>query len=550
MYSNKDFRSYQELYHAEEKKKNKWPWLPGGKNTPEYNHWYYMTHPEKWGITKAGQQAVDAVKKGVDDFTNWTETDLDNKAVDALSRGYNTAKNAVTNSNAYKTAKNAVTNSNTYQTAKKTVNNVRAATEAMQRRDAFAERERDAQDKQYKARATNYGAGNVANNTYASSAAQQAASSAQRKAQQDTDVYSRRANTMNERKKQESANASRYLNRAGETAKNLGGSVVNDSKNLGTSIKNRVNNAIDNNNTQVDNRLRDAFREARSGNWKGAAGSLRNAGSTAVSETKKTINKKANETRNAINKRIDDSDTVADNMAREAFRNLREGNTNLAKGYARGAVKAATNDAKKALGNAVDNVGNTVSKVKNAAEGYDAYKDREKNNSATNQRRLGEARSKEGGETGARLAEMTSNAKKNSIEAAKTASKSVRDIYDHAMKELGDIRDKYGQNSPQYLEALKDIKQDAIQAVTSTGSSIRTAFQNAPGTVMSVMSSGAEWISNTFDGLISREEQILMSPEAEERQRQQQNTKLSGRYTDFDYENEEADRRRRESQRK
>lgn len=507
-----------------------------------------MTHPEKWGITKAGQQAVDAVKKGVNEFVEGTSTDLDDKALAGLKSGYNTAKNAVTNTNAYKNAKNVASD-------------VRRSTEAMQRRDE---------------------ANRTANK--AASAAESYREKAKTSTGADKQRYTRLAKQAEETEKrnrsqagQESVNANGYATRARNTAKSSVTNTVDMYKNrIGNAIddtKLNINRRITNNNTQVDNYLRNAVREASKGNFKAAGNGLRNAGRQAVRETGdavrrgvrnagETISNTVDNAKTAINKRIDDSDTVADNMAREAFRNLREGNTNLAKGYARGAVRATTNDVKKALGNAVDNVGNTVNKLKNAAEGYDAYKDLERTNRKFNsvtdnpskisdaERRLADARSKEGGATGSRLAETTSAAKKNSIEAARTASKSVKDIYDNAMRELGDIRDKYGQNSPQYLQALVDIKQDAIQAVKDTGSQIRTAFQNAPGTVTNVMSSGAEWISNTFDGLISKEEQILMSPEAEERQRQQQNTKLSGRYTDFDYENDEAERRRRESQRR
>lgn len=529
MYSNNDFRSYQELYHAEEKKKAKWPWLPGGKNTPEYNHWYYMTHPEKWGITKAGQQAVDAVKKGVDDFTNWTETDLDNKAVDALSRGYNTAKNAVTNTNTYKTAKSAY-------------GDVRKATEAMQRRDDAARRadnyssKADAENKKYQEYQTNRHTGNY----YAQKTAAQTKKSAEQ-SKNYSDRYNRFADYNRSEAAKENSRANGYLDRAKNTAT--------------SAVRNTVGNAVD---------------SARLG-----AQELGSRVSTGV--------KNATNTLKSIPKKITDStNTTIDDNLRRAAESALSGRGKEAGYYARSAASTAANGVKNALGTAVKNVSDAASKVKNAGEAYGAYRklekanrDYEANPTSQNrakqriaQREFDKERQDEGGEIGVRAGDARNNlintakvakantqnmvgtAKNNSIIAAQRASKSVKDIYDKAMKELGDIRDKYGQNSPQYLEALKDLKQDAIQAVTSTGSSIRTAFQNAPGTVMSVMSSGAEWISNTFDGLISREEQILMSPEAEERQRQQQNTKLSGRYTDFDYENDEAERRRNESQKK
>lgn len=558
MYSNNDFRSYQELYHAEEKKKAKWPWLPGGKNTPEYNHWYYMTHPEKWGITKAGQQALDAAGNAVNKFVQGTETDLDDKALAGLKSGYNTAKNAVTSTNAYKNAKNVASD-------------VRRSTEAMQRRDD---------------------ADRTANK--AASAAESYREKAKTSTGADKQRYTRLAKQAEETEKrnrsqagQESVNAKGYATRARNTAKSAVTNTVDMYKNrIGNAIddtKLNINRRITNNNTQVDNYLRNAVKEASEGNFKAAGNGLKNAGRQAVREAGDAIRRGARDAGDAIGdatnklerrvrEGVRNSNTQVDDHLVRAFDRLTDKDqkdiAKRLKGAGREAVGAgreAVSDVKKALGNAVDNVGNTVNKLKNAAEGYDAYKDLERTNrkfdSVTDnpskisdaERRLADARSKEGGATGARLAETTSNTKKNSIEAAKTASKSVREIYDHAMKELGDIRDKYGQNSPQYLQALKDAKDDALDAIDKTGSQLRIKFYTSAGTVASEMGSGAEWIANAFDGLISREEIAMMEftpdeSQAQQRRNKQQTEASTGKYTA--YMNEEADRRRRESQRR
>lgn len=54
----------KELYH--------WSW-PKGNNSPEYNHWYYVTHPEKWG-----QLARDKIKD--------TDNKVDDKALELYDK--------------------------------------------------------------------------------------------------------------------------------------------------------------------------------------------------------------------------------------------------------------------------------------------------------------------------------------------------------------------------------------------------------------------------------------------------------------------------------
>lgn len=80
-YSYNDFRNYQELYHRN------WDW-PNGNNSKEYNHWYYMTHPEKW--KQVAGEAIDKIVKE-------TDTDLDNKAWEYAKKKAPAVKKELTN---------------------------------------------------------------------------------------------------------------------------------------------------------------------------------------------------------------------------------------------------------------------------------------------------------------------------------------------------------------------------------------------------------------------------------------------------------------------
>lgn len=329
MYSYNDWRSY-ELYHASA--------FPGkgfvkGKNTPEYNRWYYMTHPEKWGVTKAAVGMYDKAK----DFAENTETDLDDRFLNAVGEGANRLKTGLKNNSA--------------------VQDVRRSTEALQRRDqqrALAnrqrERERSARDNAYNSRATRDGADTVANNPHASQAARDAASGASRRANSNANMYDAQARSYGQsasraerRANQESANADAYARRArntvGNAVRNTVGSAVGAARNAGQRILDA---------TTIDEKLGTAAGALKRGNFRGAATAARAAGREAGERLGNAANRAVGAAKDAINDRIDRSSTVADDMAREAYRNLRSGNTNLAKGYARGAARAVGND----IGNA------------------------------------------------------------------------------------------------------------------------------------------------------------------------------------------------------
>lgn len=54
-FSQNDWRSYQYLCHG------RWQW-PDGKNSSEYNAWYYRTHPDKWIKDKIDEAVVNGAK--------------------------------------------------------------------------------------------------------------------------------------------------------------------------------------------------------------------------------------------------------------------------------------------------------------------------------------------------------------------------------------------------------------------------------------------------------------------------------------------------------
>lgn len=238
MYSYNDWRSY-ELYHASA--------FPGkgfikGKNTPEYNKWYYMTHPEKWGITKAAVGMYDKAKE----FANNTETDLDDRFLDAVGEGANRLKTGLKNNSA--------------------VQDVRRSTEALQRRDT-ARRNAEAE----RAGAKNAERGR--------DAASSASSSAGRRAKQldnEAQFHTRNANNYSRQANQESANADAYARRArntvGNAVRNTVGSAVGAARNAGQRILDA---------TTIDEKLGNAAGALRRGDFRGAASSARAAGREA-----------------------------------------------------------------------------------------------------------------------------------------------------------------------------------------------------------------------------------------------------------------------------
>lgn len=491
MYSNNDFRDYQELYHAEGEKK-KWNWLPGGKNPPEYNHWYYMTHPEKWDITKKGKEVLDAAGKKVNEFIDNSETELDNKLRDATKTAYNTAKNKVTNTNAY-------------QNAKSVVGDIRKSTEASQRKD-------DANRRADKA----------------ASAAERYKEQAKVSTGADRQRYLRLARQAEETEKrnrsqagQESVNAKGYAKRASNTAKSsvtntadmykgmartAGEKVSTGISNTVNGVRTGINRAISNSPTQVDNDLRRAAKNAVSGNFGDSWQNLKRAGQHAKEDIGDAVNNTVERTKNKIAEGVRKSDTMTDDFALRAIRNATNGNWDEAKADAKKSARQAKQDVldatepiRTAVSTAVSNVTDTANRLKNAAKGVTGLSAKEvsENPYASQAARDSAKKSYDNSVAG-----ISNTAKNNSIQAAKTASKSISDIYQNAKKELSDIGEKFGWNSPEYLKAVRDAYTDVKGRVTSLGSDLRTRFENAPGTVNSAIESGLDWISNGFEGLL------------------------------------------------
>lgn len=470
MYSNNDFRDYQELYHAEGEKK-KWNWLPGGKNPPEYNHWYYMTHPEKWDITKKGKEVLDAAGKKVNEFIDNSETELDNKLRDATKTAYDNAKNKVTSSNAYQTAKNIA-------------GDVRKSTELMDRRDK-ANRRADTYANRASEAEKKYQSNHSTGNYYAQKEAV--------KNKNEADKYNSLAEQNRRSAARYNSTSKGYLDRASNAAK--------------SAARNTVGNAID---------------SARLG-----AQELADRVGTGIKDTASNLNRNIRE--NARNNRtqVDDALIRAVDSARRG--SLKGVGRNLSD-----AGREAGKEVKNALGSAVSKVTETADKLKNAANAYGAYRNLEKANRAYDENQdavtrnartnaeneFNKAASRSGGQLGVKAGDAKNNlinqagvAKNNaqnalgtlknkSIIAAQTASMEISDIYSKAKDKLSDIGEKFGWNSPEYLRAVKDTYSDVKGQVTSLGSDLRTRFENAPGTVNSAIESGLDWISNGFYGLL------------------------------------------------
>lgn len=83
--SKKETNSSEKTKETEKKetvqKPAKWEW-PDGKNTPEYNHWYYVTHPEKWPAL--AKNAVDDISRQVDDIIYDLNYAINRKGMDFL----------------------------------------------------------------------------------------------------------------------------------------------------------------------------------------------------------------------------------------------------------------------------------------------------------------------------------------------------------------------------------------------------------------------------------------------------------------------------------
>lgn len=84
MYSENDFRYYQEAHLAHADEKSKWKWLPGGKNPPDYNKWYYETVTKvKNAAKKAGEDIAEGAKTAVENTKEFVTGDKAEKDLHA-----------------------------------------------------------------------------------------------------------------------------------------------------------------------------------------------------------------------------------------------------------------------------------------------------------------------------------------------------------------------------------------------------------------------------------------------------------------------------------
>lgn len=276
MYSYNDWRSY-EFYHASA--------FPGkgfikGKNTPEYNKWYYMTHPEKWGITKAAVGMYDKAKDAVNDFVENTDTDLDNQALDLARRGKNAIGRGINK---------ALSKTTVDDNISRGVKSVRASTEALQRRDSA---NRQAQDYSQKAaNARKIGANKQAEKYEA------AAGRATRTAQNAQSQFNSTA-------------TGRGLRRASDAVGNVKTAVSNTGRRILDS-------------TTIDDNIVDAGRNLAKGNFRGARDAAKRVGYEAGSMLRGAGQRVLNSTD------LDDRAIGAARSAGTAVRNAVRGATGL-----------------------------------------------------------------------------------------------------------------------------------------------------------------------------------------------------------------------------
>lgn len=379
MYSNNDFRSYSEN-HLEHRHKS--PYAGGftadGKNTSAYNHDYYIKNLWRWGVEKAGDVA-DAAKEKINNALD--KTDLDERAAEAMNNAKNTVKDAYRNSK--RRVNQAINNSNTkvddrlrdaYRSAKAgnkaaTGMYLRSAGKAAasETRQAI---DRARSDARYKTTTAKRDARVKADVTgrdiqrNVSDAAQKFQSDARykttaaaRNARVNADLAGRnlrrnvdsavdsvkdRINTAvrnsNTKIDDNLLGAARALkNRDTNAAKNHLSNVGREIANTPGNIKNRVNEAIDNSNTKVDDRLRSAYGAAKSGNKAATGMYLRSAGKEAVKD---------------INNAIDRSSTRIDDNLRGAYRAAKAGDTSAARTHLGNAGREIGKDAKDLARNA------------------------------------------------------------------------------------------------------------------------------------------------------------------------------------------------------
>lgn len=536
MYSENDFRYYQggALSHAEGEKKI-WDWLPGGKNPPEYNKWYYATHPEKWGITKAAKDVYNKAK----DLAENTETDLDDRALAALGRGANRVKEGLKN--------NSV------------VSNTRRSTEALQRRDSAQRKANDARakaDEAYKAGRTSqaeryykeaqgYERQAKTYGNQARAARNNAGTAIQRGARNTVENVGRSARNLGQR----ALNATTIddsLREAGRAVKQAGyeagsravGAVRSGAEAVGRTARSLGQRALDA--TTIDEKLGTAAGALRRGDFRGAASSARAAGREAgerLGNAARNTGRRVLDSTN-LDERAADAIGRAESGLRRAGNAITGAGRNVLDTAGRGvgavvggaralgqrALDATNRDrnaaardletarsnynelarqSSNAIGRMMDRAEETGDPVSAQNAFRDLAADLARQNVSTAQRQTREA---EGAynraqdrydQTPLGRAENAARNLKNSVGTADEAEIEATKAVKAAVNDYWDAVDKYGVNSPQ----AKAAATAAEGKMNSVAVSIIGRFGNAKDTIEGVIDDGQEWLDSITENI-------------------------------------------------
>lgn len=487
MYSDNDFRKYSELYHA-----SKYPGgFVNGKNTSAYNAAYYQANKWRWGVdaSNAQKELDKLLAQDTSHMSSEAKAAYDKKVAE-LQKNVRTAQQrqlASERTSKYYADKTASDIKNTAKNAVGTVTNAGRAVANVGRNIV------NTATNAVKG-ATGNSAKEVANNPYASSAAQEAARRSYNKSVQGT--VDRGVETV----KRTGAEAKAAANNAYEGAKRLGTNAVNTVKGLPTAIANTAKGRTGYSAKEVANNP-----YASSAAQEAARKSYENSAARTIDRGVENVTKAANQAKDTVS-------TAA----------------NAAKGEVASAAKKVT-----------DTIKDIPSNVSNAVSAYSAYRDLEKaqrdydkyakasNPTSTQiveknlreaEKRFNDAISKPGAKLGTDVADTMDRAKNQAVTARNmfqnqagtvknmptnqsavaqlAISNAMSEAIESARNAYNDVVERYGWNSPQAQDARKDLIADATQAFNTAVEPIKNRFSSVEGTVSGAIEDGQEWINN------------------------------------------------------
>lgn len=467
MYSNNDFRSYRED-HLEHASKYAGGFI-NGKNTSEYNHNYYLRNKWRWGVEQV-EGAINKGKEALKDKIEGSETQLDDKALDA----YRNAKRRV--NNALGEGKSA------YSQLKKNLNS-----KIDNSKTTLDDRARDV-----------YRSAKSATRNAAGRAETAVSSAAER-----TDkTINRKAKTAAQNARMDFQNAQNKVGVARNYAKNQAGVVANTAKNYAGLAKTRLNGAIDRSPTQLDDKARDAARSARD-TVRNAPQNIRtavdNVREFATGENAKENLRKANRqldsarSQQAVNQKEydkwksgeyfnknDPNEGKRDKATadRRVFR--AENAVDLAqKAYNRTLpgivdnISDAIDDARKDVSKkTMDALDKAVSKAKDIA-GFD---ERDRRDAAANNASNRPSRASENAASRAQ-----EDYDRTPLGVAEKAYNSAKSAYDRISREFGDASDAAKSAGQRVVEAAENVYDTARGRVRTTGLQARNAVNELTG---------------------------------------------------------------------